>query len=368
MFAQDFDAATFRKGFDRNLENPFDVRMAVRQARKYLLDYNASRQIIDLGAPAKWEDLTQLRQLARAPFKKIWVEFNNRARRERLIEVLETGEMAPPRDVFPRMAWLIETHDKQPSAHRATLVIEVSPTDDDDPFTDEIDKKSVGPHILPFSWWWDTEDSPTNPWGSSFMVSMNSEALARRDFSDIEPRFDITELALGKMGHKDSFVGLTKGYGQPRSTSKVYDKLAGEFAGELRYIMAFVAALTTTQIVEQSDVRTAPVKHSSGRTLPAFEYTEVKITVPKRRKLGPYIARHGHSGYRMREHAVSGFWRTYEHGEGPFCAGHHHTWELGGVPNKQNCVKCAAWRTWVAEHRRGDKELGVLEHLNKVVT
>lgn len=391
MFAQDFDAASFVKGFDHNLVNSHDIRVAVRQAKKYVLDVNASRQLCDLAHPRHWRaDMKGLRQMARSPHSKIWIEFDNRARRGRLLEILTEDRklleklkaershdyvmanvdeinMAGIEEVVPKLAWLVECHEKQPSTHRATLIMGTLLEGGIRPYFSEEERKRLRPiQVMPFAWQWDTEDQES-PWGYSVMASFSSEDAKRGDFSDMIVRHDVAEISTGIINNHDKFVSITRGYGKPTKVGKFYKELATEFSGELRYIMAFVASLSASKVVGLSNVTMASHRHASGRTLPAHEVTEVRITLPKTRKLARYIAHHGCTGIKKREHDVERYWRTYTHGTGPFCATKaDHLWEQGAVPDRQYCTKCTAWRTWTVEHKRGDKAIGRIEHIKRV--
>lgn len=366
MFAQEFDAATFHKHFGHTLANAHEVRMAVRQAKKYVLDYNASRQISDLGNPIHWaKDPAQLRRMARSPHEKLWIEFNARARRERLLELVPNSNISKPNEVFQRMAWLVEYHPEHPSVHRATLILDVA---EPNYFIDEspnIKRSKI--EVLPFAWTWNTDDVLNHPWGISMLVSLRSEDIKRGKFDDFKVRLDVPELSLGMIGYEDDFIAVTRGFGRPDKVGKTYEAISGEFAGELRYIMAFLASLTSNKVVDRSNVRTAAPKYTASRVLPPYEFTEVRITVPRKRRLAGYLAQHGESGIKKRQHEVVGFWRLFEHGSGPFCK-EQHTWESSGVTNKQYCANCPAWRTWVMEHERGDPLLGRVEHIKRVVT
>lgn len=382
MFARDFDAATFRKGFDRNLENgAVHIRLAVRQAKKYVLDVNASKQLSDLGDPKHWDDMIGLRRMARSPYEKIWVEFDNRARRGRLIEINNLHALpkfVPSNEVIPRMAWLIERHPDQPSSHRATMILNIS----DDSFDIALNSMEAKSDLkfkhklegltaiqpMPMSFAWDTDDLP-NKYGKSMIASANSASVRAGDNSSIVIRADIPEILSGRVGNNDEFIGVTKGYGRPAHVGSFYRGLATEFAGELRYIMAFVAALSVSQLVDTNNQSIQPSqRHASGQTMPSYTFTEVRITVPKKRRLAKYIAQHepGASGIKMRHHDVADHWRVYEHGAGPFCT-EGHLWEPGAVDTKQHCKNCTAWRTRVhLPEGRGDPTLGRIDHSFRV--
>lgn len=383
MFAHDFDVATFKKGFDKNLEGgPAPIRMAVRQAKKYSLDVNASKQISDLGSPRHWDDMQGLRRMARLPCDKIWVEFDNKARRNRLIEINDIRalpmQVGNADEVVPQMAWLIERHPDQPSSHRVTVVMHISDfsfekalMDEPDPFFRKRLKGLSQIQPLPIAFTWETDDLP-NKYGQAVIASANSAKVRLGDRSDqaITIRADIPEILTGRVGNKDEFVGVTKGYGKNCHVGSFYKGLSAEFSGELRYVMAFVAALGTTQVINSNSQVVLPSqRQASGHSTPSYTFTEVRITVPRRRKLAKYIrdrAEAGMSGIKMRHHDVEDHWRTYEHGAGPFCTS-GHVFEAASVPDKENCKQCTAWRTRVRlPNGRGDKSLGRVEHSYRV--
>ena len=126
-----------------------------------------------------------------------------------------------------------------------------------------------------------------------------------------------------------------------------------------RTIKAERAALEGREPEPTEDLCGAKLKTFSARVGDTFSYQRVKSLVSR-----PELAHEGASrsetgtGPRKKDHAVRGFWRQPRRKTCRMSTG--HLWVTNEEHTQQTCAWCGHKRTWVAEHRRGDKELGTV--------
>ena len=142
-----------------------------------------------------------------------------------------------------------------------------------------------------------------------------------------------------------------------------------EILGVPRMVLCILTALGISGGMVLTDVRPRGHRMVGNRRCPYLATSRIVIDLAHpMHTVRPRLE--GDSGQHRRAHEVRGFWRYYRaYGRGgrPGCAHHWDTAvpENPEVPidrNRQACIHCAAKRTWIPQHQRGDASLGYVHH------
>jgi hypothetical protein len=288
-----------------------ELRERIRKARHFRLDARASTYVAE-ASMAIADHLDEARELSRAPFPLTWVQIDNVARLKR---VEELGVRLSPRangevegEPCTHIGWLIERHQTQLSAHRASYFTEMD----------------QGVFLAPMAFMWDCEGKPS-PWPVANMS---------RDLG-----VPSADFLLGMRGATCSAVWAGQGWSDPRRTSDFWGALAWEFAGELRHIFGFLVTITHVPIEESETIRldgdiSQPPPVVKGKPVFKLEHRDIVIKLPRHRDITKTITRVC-EGMRKKRHDVRGHWRHFYNADGSIRR-----------------------RTWIKNHERGDESLG----------
>ena len=325
----------------------------IAQARKFVLDTDASRFLSDLAHASymgsqrsSLKAIEQTRQLARSPHTTTWIEYDARAFRDRTMEAYSEVRHVVAKRVLPfsGLGKLYLTEDK------AATGVDVVPTIGwlviETPFEESCVSFTMftfagfpdGVLLLPFMFGWTTDDS----------IPFKEGAV---DFQGIS----VSHVATGLKGYNvpQVVIGRTPGITcSPENEAK----LLAEFIGELRFLWALLAAINDVPI-GLKHVRPAKGFYARGRYRHYFEHSVISILLPKGRD-PRVVARHIVALSRRRAHLVRGHWRRdWTHPGEVLCA---H--EFYADKNQAICLKCGMEKSWVKEHQRGDASLGMVVH------
>jgi hypothetical protein len=255
---------------------------------------------------------------------------------------LDTSKLARDDERPIKSGWLIERHPNQHSAFRATIVMGT-------------DSKSTD--LMPWAMGWDTADQSC-PW----------EQLAAT--KGIEQG----RLLTGHDGYNDPCVWYCRNFGDFSSIPlSILEAQVSETIGELRYILAFFAALNGGMERKEILVNRLPSERVivRDRTVDPLQYKEVTLHIPKHLSPRQVVAR-GVSSASRGQHDIGAFWRTYRAGDGsckplpfPF-TGVDHRWEVIDEKHRR-CTTCDAHAVNVVEHKRGDPNISVIKHTRHTV-
>jgi hypothetical protein len=341
-----------KRGLSRNMA---ELRATLHSARKFVLDESMSAFMADLASvpfaavtPERRPDIMEsLRHGARLPHQTTWIEYDTLAFRRRLIEVSPSG-MDPQgkplgADDLPwKLGWLFERHPKVPDA---VSMQEFVICGDDGP-------TPLAPMALPWRCVWNTVDENV-PW-----VCDNLSAM----------------LAHGLTGFASPFMGVVHDGPNPRMPADeqwhrmivsgertwISHYLMVEYAGALRYALAFLATLNDIPVSEAT-VRPSKGYVARGRYRKFVDHTVLSLNVPQRTDTAK-VARRLIALARRRAHGVRGHWRLYRRGATLCPEGVPHVWDAADLAGHSRCHNCDAWRTWIEEHQRGDASLGIVTH------
>lgn len=296
----------------------------VAQARKFVLDTEASRFLSDL-AHASYigkrdgskDIIEQVRQLARIPHSITWIEYDHRAFRYRTEEAYpsvqhyetertEKGLVAKPSDskavpddISKQIGWLLEEFGE-------TLFVVTF-------FAEGSDGSVV---TMPHSIAW-TTDSSVPPIQHSTITAGASDSYLATGIHG----YDIPNVVIGTVPEINLGRDITT-------------RMVVEMLGELRFVWALLAAINDIPIGLK---HVSPTKGfvARGRYRKFVEHSVISILIPKGRD-PQKIARKVVELSRRRAHMVRGHWRRDYRHEGN--------------------------RIWVKEHQRGDASLGFVTH------
>lgn len=308
-------------------QHAYDMRATLRKAQKFVLDAASSAKISDFSL-AIAEDLDGARQAARPPYPVTWIEFDNLARFNRATELnikrtinpaFNKGDQSP----IPRVGWLIERHPTQHSAYKLSHVGDLS--------GDKV-------FVTPWSWIWDVEGGPS-PWE---VINVGedgwSDDLVSHYHFGVNPQVSKTTTWFGWS------------YGTPRGATQLDERLASEFAGELRNAWGLLVALGALPSVDHAVVRienpnepAPPVTIVKDKPVQPFVIRQVTLRIPRLRDINKVVTR-CIEGARKRRHGVRGHWRHYRNADG-------------------DVVR----KVWIQDHERGDESLGRVEHSYRVI-
>jgi len=131
--------------------------------------------------------------------------------------------------------------------------------------------------------------------------------------------------------------------------------------GDMRFLVALLSMMNCIP------VKTVVREHAgstfkSGRIVPYHSHSTVRIDLAKTvavRKVIRFAAQ-----AHKRWHPVRGHWVTFQRGDGPLCRKDAHQWAVdSGDKTRIRCMVCPSWRTWRELPKgRGDPTIGVVSH------
>ena len=310
---------------------------ALRRSQRFIFDDNSSRLIAEASIEIA-DYLDEARKMAIPPFPYTFVQIDNVARITKIHDMGIPLTRSAKIDPVPDVGWLIERHQTQHTAYRASYVC----------LTD------LGMLVSPWAWSWDITDDKTCPWDKYYETD-GSSAIVSSMFGMHNPNV-----------HQ---CWMTTGYAdRDRIADKSFSSAVTELSGELRHIFGFLTLLNQIpqEVSEPKRSRTysASVVGSDKKATP-LEYRDAILRLPQRKSLSKIIKR-ACLGIRKRYHPVRTQWRTFKKTESACVAGFHGPFRSND-PEHRECLTCGSEQTLVKSHWRGHKELGIIDHRNYMV-
>lgn len=332
-----------------------EVRRAITTARRFRLDDRMSAFMADLSTvPFRVDNirrpavLDSLRNGAKLPFERMWIEFSGRAFRERLLQIALSNEdpwgkpLGPKEDVPVTWGWLLERHPRLDTVITLTEFVDLSNERDD----------ALVVSMTPFVVCWNTVNLPlpyndaNTRWGN-FMHGITGYHC---------PYTAVRWVAQRPLDEK-RLVDVVEANGEKW---KVHPLIV-EMGGLSRYAMALLSCLNDIPVIEtQHRMQRGFVARGQYRKY--LDHSTITLNVPIKRNMS-LLARRLIAQAKRRMHDVRGHWRLYQKDRGVVCLPFLHEWLPDGEDGKRShCSKCTAHRTWIHEHSRGDGLLGVNTH------
>lgn len=328
-------------------QRAIEVRNLISEARKFVLDDSMSSFLCDLSngpfmvpKARQPEVMDAMRHGARLPHRLTWIEYSTRAFHRRLTSTYPQfnvigAKHGGPTDitkVWSREGWLLE-QDVVGTAVRLTAFADAG---DDDNFI----------CMFPFTFCWQTTDDPL-PWNADTFLGQFATGLIARPNDRIGVIF------------KDYEQRKTRMVQLPGETQfRAVDVLLIECIGTVRRAISLLATLGDIPAIS-TEVRQHRGFVARGAYRKYLDHNVIRLNVPQQKDT-KLLARRLIAAARRRAHQVRGHWRLYQR-EGSLCEG-AHVWRAANQTGHQPCQNCSAWRTWIAEHQRGDATLGFVLH------
>lgn len=362
--ANEIIKATYRRDTlmgDISVRPMFALRESMEAAKRFVLDADMSEMLGHL-ATAPYHNkntagkvLSSIRRSARLPFERIFVQYDGKAFRRGLLAEADNRldvwgqELVSPDEVIDPVGWLIEMTSN--NGHRFPAASQFF-----------MDESRVA--TLPFAWVWSPDD----------LDFSDAKGLRGDSLSYID--VDAAQLAHGVTGYLDPSMAVLylNAGGKPNLPEDILiriedqDKkplfkthyLVAEIGGALRYILSFLSMLNEVPVVYERARRAQPYL-ANGKRRVSVDHEVVRLILPNRRiTFREYARQLARDVIRRKDHPVRGHWRVF--------GAHHcgemeaHDWGPTDATGHADCVRCTASRTWIADHRRGDKSLGSVEH------
>jgi hypothetical protein len=315
------------------------------KARKFVLTPEMSSFLAEV-ASGPWignqqDRIEQFRHSARLPHALTWVEYDSIAYKAYLMKhhpdalkaTLRPGEVSSLDDTIPRVGWLMEQHPKIETCFRCTFFMGG-------------DFKAAA---SPFSALWCSDETPI-VWPPLSLPTQETPAELLCGLGG----YNSIQVAFGESPECDKLdSGETARLYARRIADQSISTIIREFVGELRRAWAFLATINDLPTrLEQVRASKGYVARGSYRRF--VDHVVVHLTVPE--TVYRVKARQVLALAKRRAHMVRGFWRIYTWQAPKPCERLAHVWDAN-----DNC-QCGAWRTWIAEHQRGDAALGFVMH------
>lgn len=329
----------------------------LRTAKRFVLDQQAARTVVDL-ATAQPEQVLGWLPLARLPFEKVWVEWDQW---DRIEYAHDLGTAHPPEEGScpRRMGALMVRHSEDPDRFGVTFFAsyEQGPLPSTIAYLVDLNRTEqtrtaalnywadtlvsdggIAPDVLDrmegFSWGWQTGAEqivvpigltgsfvPVPEWGLSFLIASQIQL-------DLNKRDRQREMA----DH------LTKSVVEQR--------------GDARWIITLLAILNQVPRTETEEPPPKGKFLAHGAVRPYLSHSTVRINIPAKAKPS-WVARHMASIVRKhKRHDVRGHWRTAD--KPPARTGEGKVW----LPYTCMLTGKQRWRLWIEEHQRGDANIG----------
>lgn len=321
----------------RHADKTASFRNALLRARRFVLDSEMSSFMADLSyaALSKYAArnavlLENMRKSARLPHKITWIEYDLKARQNRVeTEYYNTIAKNSP----SKGGWLLETHPDIDTAFRMTECV----------LSAEADLLPT-PNVI--SWTWMADDRPLpwpNVWTSIPLKTRSLHTIGFGGIKDLRLMYEvdtdlenssISEAALGMGGYQTNQVGVIRSHVAKEATMKKILEMSDLSCGELRYVWALLSTINEIPVTG-SRVASTTGFVARGGYRKYLDHDVIILRVPGHktiRELAQAIVR----AARRKAHVVRGHFRK-DH------------WRPGK-------------RIWVHEHERGDRSLGFVIH------
>ena len=293
------------------IKDLYALRTVIRKAQCFTIDAESSGLISDFSI-AIAQNIEDVRGLAIPPYPVTWFDIDNFARlkhmRENGIRLTQQADFDP----VLRVGWLIERHQSQHTAYRATYVTDVD----------------QGIIVGPLAFGWDIEGNDC-PW------PYNTGSATGDLKMEMGMLFGVRSMPIIKGAWFVDPPGA-KFEGQPKSMIRQAAPLMQELRGELRSIFGLLLALGASPPKEGKPYVSGEVRTISGKHLLPREHRVLTISL-RRKETAPEAVRRAVAAHRKRLHDVRGHLRTYRNEDG----------------SVKRIVPISA-------HKRGDKKLGVI--------
>lgn len=328
------------------------------ESRKFVLDREMSAFTADLAYAALGQYrhpgrdnafMESLRVGARAPHKITWIEFDLPARMRRAIDEYGVRGLTPEPGLVPdTCAWLVVQHDVHDDCFMAIEHTSHAYVGDEDGKPSIVPMNPLAklmaepsPHMICYTW--SVSDRPiSDAWKGSYNFSPS--AL----LSGIET-YLTDKVGLGVAPFVDPSLLRIK------FDDRTLTRWLEQSASDLRYLWAFLATINDVPTTV-SEVRPSKGYVARGRYRKFVEHKVIRLTVPQKisKKV---LAQRLASIARRRAHQVRGHWRLYV--KDLLC---DHDWRPDEDARHLRCSSCKSWKTWIAEHQRGDASVGIVTH------
>jgi hypothetical protein len=332
---------------------PPEVQSKIIRARRFVLDASASAFMCDLSHASFSGDkaeavFEQTRRMARAPYALTWIEYDAVAFFRRTREAYREGfhfvehnvgldgnivvsrNYEPDPNVCPTIGMLIE--QERETQFSLTIVAPQQVRDD-----------AMIPITMPCKYVWTTDDS--RPTQRSLIEHPG-------------------HLAIGMPG-VDEHISMVAQRGTHWNNPNASLQMMAEFAGELRYALALLAAINDVPIGIKH-VEASKGYMARGRYRKYLDHSVISIVLPKGRdprKVAMQVVEHS----RRRAHQVRGHWREdFRFPLSSQCTHDFH--DDAEDASHQVCKHCHGRKIWITEHQRGDASLGFVQHSYRVKT
>lgn len=128
-----------------------------------------------------------------------------------------------------------------------------------------------------------------------------------------------------------------------------------EQAGTFRFIVSLLALINARDLVETVHRRDGDRRFVGGKFVPFLEHLLVSLKLPRRLAIERMI-RSVQDSLPKRRHEVIGHWKHSRSKGDPSC---DHVF-VDETPSRQRCAVCGFKRWWVNEHYRGDGSVGLV--------
>lgn len=289
----------------------YALRTVIRKAQCFTIDAESSGLISDFSI-AIAQNIEDVRGLAIPPYPVTWFDIDNLARlkhmRDRGVSLTNQAEFDPVR----RVGWLIERHQSQHTAYRATYVTDVD----------------QGIIVGPLAFGWDIEGHDC-PW------PYNTASATGNLKMEMGMLFGVRDMPVISGAW---FVNPPGGNFEKLGNRMIAQSapLMAELQGELRSIFGLLLALGSSPPKEGKPYVGVEARQVSGKTLLPREHRTLTISL-RRKETAPEAVRRAVAAHRKRLHDVRGHLRTYRNEDG----------------SVKRIVPIAA-------HKRGDEKLGVI--------
>jgi hypothetical protein len=325
------------------------------QCKRFVLDEQMSKLVCDLslmsgqffarGYDHSFGFVEDWRHHARAPFPKVWIEYDNHALVRRQLEYMPQPQSGDVLSREPRWSGvLLERHPDFETVCRMTIV------------KGTINARFANVVVFPFALMWNSIDEPL-PWPSVSLTGSPHIVQAARSLRKLAGCPDpwnetdamiwsltnVAGVAIGGLLYETPYIKLTPSPYSINSHDHEYGELAFKTkGGELRHIFALLSTLNDLPTQERDVQHPGVFIDIRGKRQPFLEHREVSIKVPTHRSLRSLAIR-ALTAIHRRRHEVRGHWRTLHRGK----------------PEER--------KVWIKEHERGDASLGRITYDYRVM-
>lgn len=308
----------------------------IAQARKFVLDESMSAFMGDLAYASLLTCetnhkahllLDSMRSLARLPHALTWIEYDMKAKRQRVHDEYNSDAIVSPDATPDRSGWLLLQH---PTLETAFMAIQCTSHSWEDGV------RVAQPQSCFFGYAWRSDNGPP-PWPT--------DPVYNREYPvDVRGRGVVMARPEGLLSGITNYVSESVAVVQaphiPRSLVEHHNKVVsrefnilGELASDLRYLWSLLATINDLP-TSMREVKSDRGYVSRGSYKKFVSHTVISLTIPAKRYR--QVANRAIAIARRRAHQVRGHWRRDRFHPGE--------------------------RIWIREHQRGDASLGFVLH------